>query len=106
MRRIGASAYQRLERGAKAEADWNARWLAYAEALPDLAAELLGRLRGDLPTGWDADIPVFPADAKGMATRVAGGQVMNAIAPRLPALFRPRARSGHDPATVGSPGGA
>ena len=37
--------------------------------------------------GWDANIPVFPADAKGMATRVAGGQVMNAIAPRLPSLF-------------------
>ena len=39
------------------------------------------------PTGWDADIPIFPADAKGMATRVAGGKVMNAIAPRLPALI-------------------
>jgi transketolase len=61
--------------------------LAYAEALPDLAAELQGRLRGDLPAGWDADIPIFPADTQGMATRVAGGQVMNAIAPRLPALF-------------------
>jgi transketolase len=76
-----------LERGAKAEADWDARWLAYAKAFPDLAAELQCRLCGDLPTGWDADIPAFPADAKGMATRVAGGQVMNAIAPRLPALF-------------------
>ena len=44
-------------------------------------------LRGDLPPDWDADIPVFPADAKGMATRVASGKVMNAIAPRLPALI-------------------
>ncbi len=78
---------QALERGAKAEADWTARLQSYAEAFPDLAAELQGRLRGDLQSGWDADIPVFPADAKGMATRVAGGQVMNAIAPRLPALF-------------------
>jgi transketolase len=78
---------QALERGAKAEADWEVRWLAYAKDFPDLAAELKGRLRGDLPTGWDADIPIFPADAKGMATRVAGGQAMNAIAPRLPALF-------------------
>ena len=40
-----------------------------------------------MPKGWDADIPVFPADAKGMATRVASGKVMNAIAPRLPALI-------------------
>ena len=78
---------QALVHGEKAEVDWNTRWGAYSEAFPDLAAELQGRLRGDLPAGWDADIPVFAADSKGMATRVAGGQVMNAIASRLPALF-------------------
>ena len=44
-------------------------------------------MRGDLPDGWDRDIPVFPADAKGMATRVAAGKVMNAVASRLPALI-------------------
>ena len=76
-----------LVRGEKAEADWNMHWRAYAEALPDLAAELQGRLCGDLPAGWDADIPVFAADAKGMATRVSGERVSNAIATRLPALF-------------------
>jgi transketolase len=76
-----------LDRGAKAEAEWNGRLDAYAKAFPDLAKELLGRLRGELPAGWDADIPVFPADAKGIATRVAGGKVMNALAPKLPALF-------------------
>ena len=78
---------QALVRGEKAEADWNVRWLAYAEALPALATELQGRWRGDLPAGWDTNIPLFAADPKGMATRVAGGQVMNAIASRLPALF-------------------
>ena len=41
----------------------------------------------ELPAGWDAAIPVFPADAKGVATRVASGKVMNAIAPHLPALI-------------------
>ncbi|GGY31342.1 transketolase [Rhodanobacter panaciterrae] len=76
-----------LEQGAKAEAEWNGRLDAYAKAYPDLAKELQGRLRGELPAGWDADIPVFPADAKGMATRVASGKVMNALAPKLPALF-------------------
>lgn len=76
-----------LDRGAKAEAEWNGRLDAYAKAFPDLAQELQGRLRGELPAGWDADIPVFPADAKGIATRVAGGKVMNALAPKLPALF-------------------
>ena len=76
-----------LDHGAKAEADWNGRMEAYAKAFPELAKELQVRLRGELPAGWDADIPVFPADAKGIATRVAGGKVMNAIAPKLPALF-------------------
>jgi transketolase len=75
-----------LTRGARDEAIWNDRMAAYAQAFPDLA-EALGRsLRGELPAGWDTDIPVFPADAKGLATRVASGTVMNAIAPRLPAL--------------------
>ena len=78
---------QALERGTQAEAEWNSRMQHYALAFPELSAELQGRLRGDLPTGWDTDIPVFPADAKGMATRVAGGRVMNAIATGLPALF-------------------
>jgi transketolase len=75
-----------LGRGDSAEGDWNARMAAYAQAFPELARELQGRLRNELPDGWDADIPVFAADAKGMATRVAGGKVLNAIAPRLAAL--------------------
>jgi transketolase len=76
-----------LASGAKAEDDWNTRMTAYASAFPELARELQGRLRDELAAGWDADIPVFPADAKGMATRVAGGKVMNAIAPKLAALM-------------------
>lgn len=77
---------QAVDRGAKAEADWNGRLEAYAKVFPELAKELQGRLRGELPPAWDVDIPVFPADAKGMATRVASGKVMNAFAPKLPAL--------------------
>jgi transketolase len=73
-------------RGKQQEEDWKARFAAYANAFPDLAAELERSLRGELPDGWDADIPVFPADAKGLASRKAGGKVMNAIAPKLPAL--------------------
>jgi transketolase len=75
-----------LARGAQAEAAWNARVAAHASAFPELARELAGRLRAELPDGWDADVPSFPADPKGMATRTAGGKVLNAIAPRLPAL--------------------
>ncbi|MFC5527700.1 transketolase [Rhodanobacter ginsengisoli] len=79
--------HEALERGARAQREWNGRLDGYANAFPELAQELQGRLRGELPPGWDADIPVFPADARGIATRVASGQVMNAIAPKLPALF-------------------
>ncbi len=75
-----------LARGTHDEAAWNDRMAAYAQAFPELAKELQLSLRGELPPDWDADIPRFPADAKGIATRVASGKVMNAIAPRLPAL--------------------
>jgi transketolase len=75
-----------LGRGEQAEAAWNARLAAYAQEYPELARELRQVMRGELPEGWDADIPNFPADAKGMATRVASGKVMSALAPRLPTL--------------------
>jgi transketolase len=75
-----------VARGAREEADSSARMAAYAQAFPDLARELQRTLSGELPPDWDADMPVFPADAKGMATRVASGKVMNAIAPRVSAL--------------------
>jgi transketolase len=73
--------------GEKAEGEWKLRMAAYAEAFPELARELKGRLAGELPAGWDADLPVFPADAKGLSTRVAGKQVLAAVARKLPALF-------------------
>jgi transketolase len=75
-----------VARGAQSEKAWNEHMAAYAKTFPELAAELQQRIRGELTPGWDTDIPVFPADAKGLATRVASGKVMNAIAPRLPAL--------------------
>jgi transketolase len=75
-----------LARGAREEAAWNERIAAYAQAFPELAEELRRSLRSELPPTWDADIPIFPADPKGIATRVASGKVMNAIAPRLPTL--------------------
>ncbi len=77
---------QAVERGQKSEAAWSRKFAKYAKTLPDLAAELQQRLRDELPAGWDVDIPEFPADAKGIASREASGKVMNAIAPRLPAL--------------------
>lgn len=75
-----------LERGEKAEADWQERLSAYVRSYPEQASELQTALRGELPAGWNQDIPEFPPDAKGLATRDASGKIMNAIAPRLPAL--------------------
>ena len=75
-----------VERGAKSEAVWNDRLMAYDHAFPELAAELNSSLRGELPVGWNADIPVFPADAKGIATRDASGRIMNAMSSKLPPL--------------------
>jgi transketolase len=76
-----------LPRGRDAEAEWQDRFSRYAAIHPDPAREFQERMRGELPAGWDADIPVFPADPKGMMTRVASGKVMNAIAPKLPSLM-------------------
>lgn len=76
-----------LAEGQRSEAEWSTRFSAYTQAFPGLAEELLNATRGELPAGWDRDIPLFPADAKGIATRVASGKVMNAIAPRLPSLM-------------------
>jgi transketolase len=76
-----------IAKGERDEAEWHSRFSAYARAFPELAEELKQVTRGVLPNGWDKDIPIFPPDAKGMATRVASGKVMNAIAPHVPALI-------------------
>ncbi|PXX33816.1 MULTISPECIES: transketolase [Burkholderia] len=75
-----------LTEGRVREEHWNARFAAYARAFPELAEMLLNKARGTLPDRWDRDIPVFPADPKGMATRVASGKVLNALASRVPSL--------------------
>ena len=75
------------DKGAQQEADWQARLAAYRRDHPQLAEELEQRLAGRLPEGWDRDIPVFPADAKGKATRVTSGLILNGIARNLPALM-------------------
>jgi transketolase len=73
-------------RGKKLEADWNARYETWAKKNPALAAQWDAMMNGKLPDGWDKDVPTFPADAKGIATREAGYKVMNSIAKNLPWL--------------------
>ncbi|MCB9101272.1 MAG: transketolase [Anaerolineales bacterium] len=75
-----------IERGAQLEETWSALWQAYQQDYPDLAAELDRRLSGQLPPDWRDLLPAFPADAKGIATRVASGKVINALASKIPEL--------------------
>ncbi|MBO1022483.1 transketolase [Methylobacterium sp. SD274] len=75
------------QRGAELFVTWEG-FMAEAKASdPALAEEIDALLTGRLPEGWDKDIPVFPADAKGMATRESSGKVLNAIAKNVPHLL-------------------
>jgi transketolase len=83
----GAHMREAVARGKKLESDWKARQEAWAKKNPALAAQWEGIMTGKLPEGWDKDVPVFPADPKGVATREAGNKVMNSIAKNLPWLI-------------------
>ncbi|HEX2637743.1 MAG TPA: transketolase [Gemmatimonadales bacterium] len=74
-------------RGADLRAAWEARLGTYRERYPDLAAQLDRIRTGTLPPGWDGDLPVFPPDPKGIASRDASGKTLNAIARRVPWLL-------------------
>ncbi len=76
-----------VERGAQAEAEWSERFSAYAAAHPEKAAQFTDQIAGKLPEGWDADLPTWEADPKGVATRKASEKALNAIAKRVPALM-------------------
>jgi transketolase len=77
---------QAVARGRTWQAEWQQRFDAYAQEYPALASEFLRLLKGDLPDGWDANIPTFTTE-KPVPTRVASSQVLNAIAPKLPTLI-------------------
>ena len=74
------------DRGRAAEAAWAARVEAWSRQHPELASEWRRRLEGRMPEGWTEALPVFAAGGNGMATRVASGKVLNAIAGGLPEL--------------------
>jgi transketolase len=71
-------------RGAKARAEWMDMLARYRVEYPDLAKEIDMIDNHELPDGWDADIPVFPADPKGIASRDSSQKVLNAIAKHVP----------------------
>jgi transketolase len=74
-------------RGAEAYETWQAKFADYKQQHPQLAAELEAIWSGKLPQGWEQGIPEFPADAKGLATRVSSGKVLNNLSPRYPWLI-------------------
>jgi transketolase len=73
-----------VERGAKWESDWNTRYKSWAGKNPERAKMWQQMVDRELPAGWDKDIPTFPADAKGLATRDSSAKVMNAVAKNVP----------------------
>jgi transketolase len=78
------AAMDQRERGAAASADWDARFAAYRDAFPDLAAEFERRMAGNLPDGWRDALPTLSG---GAATRKDSGAVINALADVLPELI-------------------
>jgi transketolase len=74
-------------RGPAARQAWAALFAAYRSRFPDFAAEIDQMQRRELPAGWGHDLPVFAADAKGVAGREASGKVLNALAQNVPWLI-------------------
>ena len=74
-------------RGCELRENWTKTFAAYERAEPRAAHEIALLLAGELPAKWDADLPTFTADDKGMATRDSSGKVLNAIAERVPWLI-------------------
>ena len=74
-------------RGAKLRGSWMSLFADYQKEFPELAAQTLAIQRREPPKGWDAEIPTFPADAKGLASRDSSGKVLNAIAKNHPWLI-------------------
>jgi len=75
------------KRGSDAREKWGELFANYREKHPKLATEIEQMQRRELPGGWDSNLPVFPADAKGIAGREASGKVLNVLAQNIPWLL-------------------
>jgi transketolase len=74
-------------KGEEAERKWQEELAAYERAYPDLFQRWERQMKGALPVGWERALPDFPSDPKGIATRAAGGKVLNALAAQIPSLI-------------------
>jgi transketolase len=75
------------KRGRDLRTQWDKNFADYSKQYPDLAQRLDQMQHRELPSGWDKNLPTFPADAKGMATRESGGKVLNVLAQNIPWLI-------------------
>jgi transketolase len=75
------------KRGAEAHSAWNAKFADYKKQFPQLADQIERMQSGRLPDGWDKNLPSFPADPKGIATRESSGKTLNALAVNIPWLI-------------------
>src|SRR5215472_2364032 len=73
-------------RGSNEHNAWNAKFAEYAKKFPELATRVPKMQKRELPDGWDKNLPAFPPDAKGMATRESSGKVLNVLAQNIPWL--------------------
>jgi transketolase len=78
---------QAIKKGSEEEQKWNNLFQDYDQKYPELAKELDRIIKGNIPDNWDSNIPSFPTDKKGMATRKASGKVMEAFCKSLPELI-------------------
>ena len=76
-----------VDRGCRAQAEWEKRLAAFAEKYPDLAAEFQRVTDRELPAGWDADLPAFGNADSPMATRIASGKTIEILGSRLPEMM-------------------
>ena len=75
------------QRGGELRATWSTSMETYRAKYPDLANQIEQMQKRKLPDGWDTDLPSFPADSKGLASRDSSAKVLNAIASRFPWLI-------------------
>ncbi|PWW02482.1 transketolase [Paenibacillus cellulosilyticus] len=72
------------QEGEKANAAWDANFAEYKKAFPELAAQFETAAAGNLPAGWDADLPKYTSEDKPLSTRVASGNALNGLAKNIP----------------------
>src|SRR5207248_368825 len=74
------------KRGRKLSDDWKKLFVSYSQKFPELADQINKMQHRELPNGWDKNLPTFPPDAKGTATRDSSGKVLNVLAQNVPWL--------------------